>query len=316
MCKRNLLLSFLPTGIMLSGLGLKIASGEMMITYFFHYIIFGFLLVEVIIDHKHILMFMDNVKVHKKESLIDDNSGEKTIQARIKPRSRYISSIGKSRAFDGISKKIETHKDTIFYHRTPIKEDLQHVKKIMDELERKVIKIDILSKEIEERNANLVKQEKYLKDRLKTPKDEKVAVKSTDKKDKLIVEIKKDDERLKHYENLDDITDSAAIVQRGILKQVNPSFGKLLGFNIDKIVNRSLFDFVVPDGLSEIVEYYLDRLKNRDVSSFKTIFLTSDKKRINIKISTKPIYFNGETADIAIFHKIKNIKQDVASEKK
>ena len=38
--KKNLLLSFIPTGIMLTGLGFKIATSEITISNFLHYLIF------------------------------------------------------------------------------------------------------------------------------------------------------------------------------------------------------------------------------------------------------------------------------------
>ncbi len=101
-----------------------------------------------------------------------------------------------------------------------------------------------------------------------------------------------------------EIEDSAAIVQRGIFKSVNESFANLLGYNVEEIVDKSLFDFVVSDGFSNIENYYLHRLKGDKVSSIDTMFLTKDNIKIDVQVSTKPTFFDGEKAEIFI------IKQD------
>ncbi len=67
--KKNLIYSFIPTAIMLCGLGLAIATEEISLSNIIHYFIFGCLLIAVLIDHRHLLMFPDVVssveKPHK-----------------------------------------------------------------------------------------------------------------------------------------------------------------------------------------------------------------------------------------------------------
>jgi len=103
-----------------------------------------------------------------------------------------------------------------------------------------------------------------------------------------------------HHEILDKIPQCAAVVQRGILKQINSSFAELIGFETDEIVDKDLFDFIAPEGLEDIEKYYLNRLKGEDVSTYNTIFLTKDDRRISVEISIKPVLHNGERADIAV----------------
>ena len=83
--------------------------------------------------------------------------------------------------------------------------------------------------------------------------------------------------------NIDDISDSAAVIQRGILKKVNDSFAELIGYSANELVNKSFFDFIAPEGLSGVEQYYLDRLKGRSITDYETIFLSNDDSLIPIR---------------------------------
>jgi PAS domain S-box-containing protein len=104
------------------------------------------------------------------------------------------------------------------------------------------------------------------------------------------------------------IQECAAVIQRGILKQVNPSFTMLLGYVAEDIVNKSIFDFIVPEGFSTIENFYFKRLKGQDINSFETVFITKYNSKLPVEVSTRPTNFNGEKAELAIFKKI-NEKQ-------
>jgi len=106
------------------------------------------------------------------------------------------------------------------------------------------------------------------------------------------------------HQVIENISDCAAIIQRGILKQVNDSFIDLIGYNSSDIVDKSLFDFIVPEGLDGVEEYYKNRLKGADISFYETVLLTKDNQKINVEISIRPTIFNGDKADIAIVKKI------------
>lgn len=99
------------------------------------------------------------------------------------------------------------------------------------------------------------------------------------------------------------INECAAVVQRGVFKQINVSFANLLGYNQSEIVDKSIFDFIEPEGLSGVEQYYFNRLKGDDLSDFDTIFLTKDNSKVSVEVTTKPILFKGEKAEIVIFKK-------------
>ena len=114
-----------------------------------------------------------------------------------------------------------------------------------------------------------------------------------------------------YHEILDKIPQSAAIIQRGILKQVNNSFASLIGYPSKEVVEKSFFDFIAPDGLAEIEKYYLHRLKgDSQRSSYKTMFVTKDNATIAVEVNVKPTTYAGEKAEIAVVTAVENQECD------
>jgi hypothetical protein len=73
---------------------------------------------------------------------------------------------------------------------------------------------------------------------------------------------------------------------------------------MEELIEKSLLDFVVQEGLSGIEKYYLNRLKGEAASSFETVFLTKDDNKLTVEVSIRPTIFDGETADVAVFNKV------------
>jgi PAS domain S-box-containing protein len=103
-----------------------------------------------------------------------------------------------------------------------------------------------------------------------------------------------------YHQILDNIPQSAAIVQRGILKQINTSFAELIGYPMQEIMERNFFDFIAVEGLAEIERYYLHRLKGESITSYKTVFSTKENQKVLVEVTVKPTIYNGEKAEIAI----------------
>ena len=77
---------------------------------------------------------------------------------------------------------------------------------------------------------------------------------------------------------------------------------------MEEIIEKSLLDFVVPDSFSDIEKYYLNRLKGEDVSTYETIFLTRNDRRIPVEINIKPALYNGEKAEMAVVRILADIE--------
>ena len=166
-------------------------------------------------------------------------------------------------------------------------------------------RLEILEDEIENRRENVLKREKILDARITA---------ASDAKGLSVKEVREID--VDYHDILDKISDSAAVLQRGILKQVNPAFAELLGYESDEVVEKSLFDFILPESFNEIEEYYLNRLKGIDVSIYETAFLTKDNKKIIVEVNTRPTILNGEKAEIAVFKKVSTQENNIKKDKK
>lgn len=159
------------------------------------------------------------------------------------------------------------------------------------------IKLESLEIEIENRKKELFKQEKTLTEKIE-PRDYSA------------IQPPEEEKVVEYHDLLDKIPDSAVVIHRGILKQVNSSFANLIGYEIDEILNKSLFDFIIPEELSEVKEFYINRLQGVDVSVFVTTLLTKDNDEITVEINTKPTDFKGKKAEIAIIKTIKSKKEE------
>jgi len=167
-------------------------------------------------------------------------------------------------------------------------------------------KLEQLEYEIEKRHKILTEQEKRIVDKTAKHPSE-VSPEQLDATDKTSEELKE----AYYHEILDKIPQSAAIIQRGILKQVNNSFASLIGYPSEEVVEKSFFDFIAPDGLAEIEKYYLHRLKgDSQRSSYKTMFVTKDNATIAVEVNVKPTTYAGEKAEIAVVTTVENQECD------
>jgi PAS domain S-box-containing protein len=166
----------------------------------------------------------------------------------------------------------------------------------VEEFSRWRDKLMLLESAIETRRQELMKQEDFvLEQSTLSPTTQETHVPES-------VSQKSTEPAALHYddETLDKIPESAAIIQRGILKQINNPFLELLGYTTDDIVEKSFFDFIALEGLADIEKYYLDRLKGDSVSEYKTVFSTKDDKKIPVKVNIRQTIYNGEKAEIVI----------------
>lgn len=350
--RKNLMISFLPTIIMLSGLGVSITTEDFTLTNIFHYLVFSVLLCIILIDHRHSLSLSDTIIITKKEP--DSFKSIKTPKIDIRSRRQPLLSsktakkaprvsFAASNAFFSLFKNVrKTHKIkekeyTDYKKKKPLyhlekdetdikpltiykeKETVKHVdkpselkfdevtpelQKSFNEIDNKIEKLQKLENEIEGRRKDLVEQERTFNNMLISFNKKRVQpnlhlihdIKIPNAYDKKI----KDDDRT----FLNEIQECAAIIQRGLLKQINQSFADLLGYTKDDIENKSLFNLIVPESLNEIKDHYLKRLKGIDSSSYETIFLTKENDKVPVEVSFIPTTFNGEKAEILVFKKI------------
>ncbi len=211
---------------------------------------------------------------------------------------------------------LKTKKTTLYTQLQQLEKRKQH----LDEIEKKLAqkqytlnkkiqdfslwkeKLLTLEKEIERRRSVLVEQEKKYRNNTSLPSSE-LSQNDRQNDNESTISGEETKEEIDPIELLEELQDSAAILQRGILKRINDSFSTLLGFEEQEILDKSLVDFIAPEGLDGIETYYFHRLKGNDSAEYETVFTTKNDEKISVSVSTNPVIYNGEKAIIARFIK-------------
>ncbi|HWR64347.1 MAG TPA: PAS domain S-box protein, partial [Candidatus Thermoplasmatota archaeon] len=181
-----------------------------------------------------------------------------------------------------------------FETRLMKEKDIFHAR--VEEFSRWQEKLIALESEIEKRRQELIKQENFILKKNPQPTTSHTTnLVNQDSQKSTASEVPHCDD-----ETLDKIPQSAAIIQRGILKQINGPFLELLGYSMEEIVEKSYFDFIALEGLADVEQYYLDRLKGESISVYRTVFSAKDDTKISAEVSIKQTIYNGEKAEIAI----------------
>ena len=234
-------------------------------------------------EYRRLAIALENVKT---------SSGKKTTKDSFNRRLYllfdYLGGKIKKEEIEKMMKDLDERKEMLNNLESQVLNEKNNFSEIRTDLCIWREKLESLEEEIEKRRNEVVDREKMLRGHFISSVDPESG------------------KPLEHHEILDKIPECAAVVQRGILKQINDSFAEMLGYGMEEIVGKSLFDFVVPEWLSEIERYYLDRLKGSGSSSYETVFLTKDNDKVAVEVSTKPTTFNGEKAEIAVIKRLEN----------
>jgi PAS domain S-box-containing protein len=180
-----------------------------------------------------------------------------------------------------------------FESRLMKEKDLLHTR--VQEFSKWQEKLMTLESEIEKRRQEIMKQENLLLEKRSHPSSFQPLASRKDTKRDVETGLPACDD-----ETLEKIPQSAAIIQRGILKQINTAFLELLGYPPEEIVEKSYFDFIALEGLADVEKYYLERLKGDSISVYRTVFSAKDNRKIPVEVSIKQTIYNGEKAEIAI----------------
>jgi PAS domain S-box-containing protein len=287
--RRQLLLSFIPTAIMLSGIGTSIMTNQMDLTYAYHYVIFGCLLLVVLIDYNFVL------------------SGEKyptRLRKKEQRKSKAIESYGTpflSKKYD-VSYQDLTHvlPATTSEFKEVTDGFLQKMEAVLESLERKTQRIEALDHTIEDGQRNFINHEKLFTDRILYNLEtlEKIHSRSTNIERSVSAENKIYDNKKIQHPSIDDQTnDFVVIVKRGIIKEISSSFAEFLGYRPTELLEKNFFMFVSPRTLEDSRKFYVERLKGTSLNSFRTSLLSKGQQELLVNVTVTPTTHNGDTAE-------------------
>ena len=244
-------------------------------------------------DLNYLKNHLEHIKEKKDRKQKIDKNSDKNLQSF----SELVKTKFNKQDYENMMLELDNREKLLNNLESNLIKDKEKINEQVNEFKKWRKKLESLEIEIENRQKELISKEKFLTDKIESTKD-------------IAIEAPKEQKIVKYHDILDKIPDSAVVIHRGILKQVNDSFASLIRYNVDEILEKSLFDFIIPEELSDVKEFYINRLMGLDVSTFETTLLTKDNDEISVEINTKPTDFNGKKAEIAIIKTIKSKKEE------
>ena len=113
------------------------------------------------------------------------------------------------------------------------------------------------------------------------------------------------------YRNLvERANDGVIIAQDGIVKFVNNQLAKMLGYNVDEMIDTPFIDYVLPDERSKIMDIYKRRLQGEDVPEiYEMLGLHKDGRSIDIETNSGSITYHRKPATISFIRDITERKK-------
>jgi len=108
------------------------------------------------------------------------------------------------------------------------------------------------------------------------------------------------------YRNVVELaTDGITIIQDGIVKYANPQISHLAGRSINEIIGTSFMNYVFPDELPNIQDRYTRRMAGEELpSSYESILINNEKKKIYVEMNARAIQYEGGIADLVMVRDI------------
>jgi PAS domain S-box-containing protein len=109
---------------------------------------------------------------------------------------------------------------------------------------------------------------------------------------------------------VDRANDVICVVQDGIIKMCNPRLTEFWGGPVDEMLGRPFTDFVHPDALSEVINYYNRRMSGESLPSiYETILRHKDNSRSYVELNATRISYEGKNADLVIIRDMNERKK-------
>ena len=318
--KKHLRYSFLPTVFLLSGMGLKVATSPISLTYFFHYFLFILLLSVLVIDHRLYLYIpqdfvssagktkleVEKVSLPSFSSIHPLQTSQKTgINSYITSFSQILQDIKQTIATRmGLSPPVPTAAS-----QTPpqISSPSHMIKEMPVQEEEPFI-------HPAERDTNSILTTKQLLT--------KIGSQSLDYLDTMIDNTRMEEcsfldsffstpvlpkiasnglEGTELFEMLQNMPECALIISRGVVIAVNDQFSSLIDRPKADIINQDFIQFVAPEGFTDFKTHCMNRLSGNKSQQFPIVLLTKKHQRIHLRVQIQTMKINNEDIDITVF---------------
>jgi PAS domain S-box-containing protein len=301
--KRNLLLSFLPTALILTSIGFTMMFNPMDLSYAFHYGLFGCLLLVVLIDYQYVLKGVDAPRLFKRKE-----PAAITIKEPKPATTRPLSLFSKKAIPAQQLPRPLVPKNVADFKRTS-DAMVQKIQNIGEDLQRKPARIEKLEKKIQQQqNAPFLREKMFptsdssaldLKDNV--PVKDTNLIQNVSSEEKIILK-----ERIENHLIIDEMDHIVAVIQRGIFRDISNSFADFLGYERTELLQKNFFVFIAPRGFDDARKYYLNRLKGSTTNSFRTVLLTKTQTEVPVEITIAPTVYRGDSAEFLTIKEIKD----------
>ncbi|MBW1717007.1 MAG: PAS domain S-box protein [Deltaproteobacteria bacterium] len=104
------------------------------------------------------------------------------------------------------------------------------------------------------------------------------------------------------YRNLvERANDGIAIVQDNLLKYLNPRLAEIGGYTADEVIDTPFTDYIFPDQVPKVVEYYKRRMAGDEtVSTYESALRHRDGSKIDVEFNTGLITYQERPAVLGI----------------
>ena len=121
-------------------------------------------------------------------------------------------------------------------------------------------------------------------------------------------ELKENEEKYRTV--VEQASDGIVIVQDLVIKYVNPRAFNILGYDLTGMIGTLMTDYVHPDELPKLVEYYNRRIAGKDTpSAYESVLVHKDGRKIDVELSGRAITYQEKPADMIMVHDITERKK-------
>ena len=301
--KRNLLLSFLLTALILTSIGFTMMFNPMDLSYAFHYVLFGCLLLVVLIDYQYVLKGVDAPRLFKRKEPAAITIKEPEPAVR-----RSLSLFSKKAIPAQQLPRPLVPKSVADFKRTS-DTMVQKIQNVGEDLQRKPARIEKFEKKIrQQQNASFLVEKNLsapdfasldLKDNV--PVKHKNLIQNIPSEEQIILK-----ERIENHLIISEMDHIVAVIQRGIFRDISNSFADFLGYERTELLQKNFFVFIAPRGFDDARKYYLNRLKGSSTNSFRTVLLTKTQTELPVEITIAPTVYKGDSAEFLTIKEIKD----------
>ena len=114
----------------------------------------------------------------------------------------------------------------------------------------------------------------------------------------------------KYRDLVERANDGIAIIQDTLLKYINPRLAEMTGYKVEDTINSSFLDYIYPDELPKVADYYQRRMSGENVPSrYDTALGHRDGSRVDVEFNTGLITYHDQLAELVVIRDITERKQ-------